>query len=188
MMSAQRVAIALLMVSCLLVAGCVESMQTVQATEKNVSAPENTASSPAPDGGILQPPGMPAGIARLPPDDHFPPPTSDTRQAYEPLVGPYGDLSRNTFTQQDQGSTESITGSSSGSSGSSPPPAADTDTGLAAPMPASGLGSFTEPGQTHLLAPGAGSTGNPPGEYYEGAGAVITPYPTRDPNSCGCAM
>lgn len=190
-MVADRVMIVLLMVSCLLVAGCVESMQTVRTPGQNVSGPDNTPSPAVTDGGPLQVPGMQttgATRVRLASDERIPPPTPDTRQAYEPLVGPYGDLSRTGITRQDPGSTESKTGSSSGSSSSASLPAAVADTGLAAPMPASGLGSFTEPGQNNLPVPGTGSTGNPPGEYYEGAGAVITPFATRDPNSCGCAM
>jgi hypothetical protein len=187
-MVADRVIIVLLVVSCLLVAGCVDSMQTVRTPEKNVSGPDNATSSTVPEGGTLQLPGMQLSTVRQAPDERLPPPTPDTRQAYEPLVGPYGDLSRTGITQQDPGSTESTTGSSSGSSGSSSLPPAAADAGLAAPMPASGVGSLTEPGQNNLQLPGTGSAGTPPGEYYEGAGAVITPYPTRDSNSCGCAM
>jgi len=183
-----RVIIVLLVLSCLLVAGCIDSMLTGQTREKNISGPDNTLSPAVPDGGLLQVPGMQttsASTVRQAPDERIPPPTPDTRQAYEALVGPYGDLSRTGITQQDPGSTESTTGSSSGSSGSSSLPVAAAGAGLTAPMPATGLGSLTEPGQNNLPLPG---TGTPPGEYYEGAGAVITPYPTRDSNSCGCAM
>jgi hypothetical protein len=186
-MVAERVIIILLVVSCLLVAGCVDSMQTVRTPEENGSGPDKNPSPLVPDGGTLQP-GMQLSTVRQASGERLPPPTPDSRQAYEPLVGPYGDLGRTGIKQQDPGSTESTTGSSSGSSGSSSPPAAAADAGPGAPMPASGLGSLTEPGQNNPPVPGTGSAGTPPGEYYEGAGAVITPYPTRDSNSCGCAM
>jgi hypothetical protein len=184
-MVADRVMIVILMVSCLLVAGCVDSVQTVRTPEQNVSGRDVTPSPAVTDGGLLQVPGKDTTAARQVTGERIPPPTHDTRQAYEPLVGPYGDLSRTGVTEQDPGSTESTTGSSSGSSSL---PVAAADAGLTAPIPASGLGSFTEPGQSNIPVPGTGGTGNPPGEYYEGAGAVITPFPTRDPNSCGCAM
>jgi hypothetical protein len=187
-----RVIFVLLIITCLLAAGCVDSMQPVLSPENRGSSPDNTTSPAVPDGGSLQVPGMQAtgaGGIRQVSGERIPPPTPDARQAHVPLVGPYGDLSRNVISQQDPGSTESTTGSASGSSGSSSlPVAAAEGAGLTAPMPASGLGSFTEPGQNNLPVPGTGSNGNPPGEYYEGAGAVITPFATRDPNSCGCAM
>jgi hypothetical protein len=180
--------IVLLVVSCLLASGCVDSMQSIQAPGQNTSGHDNAPVPFVTQGGLTPAPGKDSAAARLAPDDRLLPPTPDTRLAHEPLVGRYGDWSRNVVQQQDQVSPESITGSSSGSSGSAPQPASAAVAGLVAPMPASGLGSFTEPARSTLPVPVAGGTGNPPGEYYEGAGAVITPFPTRDPNSCGCAM
>lgn len=185
-----RVIIVLLVLTCLLAAGCVDSMQAGQTPETGVAGMDNATTSAVPDGETLPTPGMHAAGAsaavpsRHAPDERLPAPTPDTRQAYEPLVGPYGEMSMTVVAGGGE-STESTTGSSSGSSGSPSLTAPASDAGLAAPMPASGLGSLTEPGQNNLPVPGTGS-GSPPGEYYEGAGAVITPFPTRDANSCGC--
>jgi|WetSurMetagenome_2_1015567.scaffolds.fasta_scaffold33120_2 hypothetical protein len=187
-MAADRVMIVLLIISCLLVAGCVDSLQAARTRVQNESGPETVPSPGVSDGGLLQVPGNSSPATRQAPGERMLPSTPDTRQAHEPLVGRYGDLSWAGNTQQDPGSTETITGSSPGSSGSPSLPASAADTGLIAPMPASGLGSLSEPGQNLAPVPAAGGAGNPPGEYYEGAGAVITPFATRDPNSCGCAM
>lgn len=187
-MAADRVMIILLIISCLLVAGCVDSLQATRTRGQNESGPDTVASPGVPDGGLLQVPGNPSPAARQVPDERILPPTPDTRMAHEPLVGRYGDLNGAGNTEQDPGSTETITGSSSGSSASPSLPASAADAGLIAPMPASGLGSFSEPGQSSVPVPAAGGTGNPPGEYYEGAGTAIKPFATRDPDSCGCAM
>lgn len=37
-------------------------------------------------------------------------------------------------------------------------------------------------------AENSGSATNPPGAYYEGAGASITPFPTRSASDCGCGL
>jgi hypothetical protein len=52
---------------------------------------------------------------------------------------------------------------------------------------ASGSGSLIEIPNTNRPAETSGSSTNLPGEYYEGAGSSITPFPTRSASDCGCA-
>ncbi len=51
----------------------------------------------------------------------------------------------------------------------------------------SGSGSLIETPDTNRPAEISGSNTNLPGEYYEGAGSSITPFPTRSASDCGCA-
>jgi hypothetical protein len=190
-----RPAIVLLVVLSLLAAGCVDSLQKTGTGDIEGVNPALQAHGDVEGGNTSAGVAVPAlqlnefahsGVSRNATDDQLPLPLPDPRQAHEAITGSRGDISRTVTAGGTDGGTN-VTGSSSGSVESISSGISETDSGLAAPMPASGLGSFSEPGQSAPALPGSGSsTNSPPGAYYEGSGTDNTEFRNYLVPDCGC--
>lgn len=191
-----RPAIVLLVVLSLLAAGCVDSLQKTGTGDSggvNPALPARGDSEGRNNSSGIAVPVIqlnefaPSSVSRNATDDQLPFPLPDPKQAHEAITGPRGDLSRTVAAGGTEGVTN-VTGSSSGSVESISPGSSGTDSGIAAPMPASGLGSFSEPGQSAPSLPGSGSsTNSPPGAYYEGSGTDgNTEFRNYMVPDCGC--